>query len=186
MSFTDRAPGRAWARLLAEKHDPEVGAVIGDAVKERSGAWYAMITRAVARGELPRGTDPRLLLGMIGAVVDAWNANAPAMLTYIAKGSKRSGYARASIQRLLSSRVVSRSSLPPRPIGSSTRVRFRAEVPHGTMRERLEATCDLHDVAIAQLVARLRRSKPDITDAEIDAWLQGGDPGWGRPIKLPR
>ena len=58
------------------------------------------------------------------------------------------------------------------------------------MRERLEATCDLHDVAIAQLVARLRRTRPSITDteidAEIDAWLQGGDPGWGRPIKLPR
>src|SRR5262249_45726243 len=37
-------------------------------------AWYTMVTRAVARGELPNGTDPRLLLGMLGAVVDAWNA----------------------------------------------------------------------------------------------------------------
>src|SRR5690606_33057416 len=34
-----------------------------------------MVTRAVARGELPQGTDPRLLLGMLGAVVDAWNAS---------------------------------------------------------------------------------------------------------------
>ncbi|HEX2688195.1 MAG TPA: helix-turn-helix domain-containing protein, partial [Kofleriaceae bacterium] len=34
VSFGDRAPGRAWARLLAEKHDSEVAAVIGEAVKE--------------------------------------------------------------------------------------------------------------------------------------------------------
>jgi AcrR family transcriptional regulator len=74
MSFSRRVEGRAWARLLAEKHDPEVRGIIGDAVDERSGAWYAMVTRAVARGELPEGTDPRLLLGMLGAVVDAWNA----------------------------------------------------------------------------------------------------------------
>ncbi len=74
-SFRRRVEGSAWARLLAEKHDPEVRAIIGDAVEERSGAWYAMITRAVARGELPGGTEPRLLLGMLGAVVDAWNAS---------------------------------------------------------------------------------------------------------------
>jgi AcrR family transcriptional regulator len=80
VSFKDRVEGRAWARLLAEKHDPEVGAVIGDAVDERSGAWYAMVTRAVARGELPKGTDPRLLLGMVAAVVDAWNARSPGRL----------------------------------------------------------------------------------------------------------
>ena len=76
VSFKDRVEGQAWARLLAEKHDPEVSAVIGDAVKERSDAWYTMITRAVARGELPNGTDPRLLLTMLGAIVDAWNASA--------------------------------------------------------------------------------------------------------------
>jgi AcrR family transcriptional regulator len=80
MSFKDRVEGRAWARLLAEKHDPEVSAVIDDAVQERSGEWYAMVTRAVARGELPDGTDPRLLLGMLGAVVEAWNSNASGRL----------------------------------------------------------------------------------------------------------
>jgi AcrR family transcriptional regulator len=80
VSFKDRVEGQAWARLLAEKHDPEVSAVIGDAVKERSDAWYTMVTRAVARGELPDGTDPRLLLGMIGAVVDAWNASSSGRL----------------------------------------------------------------------------------------------------------
>lgn len=74
LRFHERVEGRAWARLLAEKHDPEVGAVIGDAVEERSGAWYAMVTRAARRGELPEGTEPRLLLGMVGAIVDAWNA----------------------------------------------------------------------------------------------------------------
>jgi len=81
VSFKDRIEGRAWARLLAEKHDPEVSAVTDDAVKERSGAWYAMVTRAVARGELPEGTDPQLLLGMLGAVVDAWYARSPGKLT---------------------------------------------------------------------------------------------------------
>ncbi len=80
VSFGRRAEGRAWARLLAEKHDPEVRAIIGDAVRERSGEWYTMVTRAVARGELPEGTDPRLLLGMLGAVVDAWNAKSPGRL----------------------------------------------------------------------------------------------------------
>jgi hypothetical protein len=40
VSFKDRIEWQAWARLLAEKHDPEVTAVIGDAVKERSDAWY--------------------------------------------------------------------------------------------------------------------------------------------------
>jgi len=75
ISFKDRVEGQAWARLLAEKHDPEVDAIIGTAVQERSHAWYAMVTRAVARRELPTGTDPRLLLGMLGAIVDAWNAS---------------------------------------------------------------------------------------------------------------
>jgi len=39
-----------------------------------------MVRRAVARRELPDGTDPRLLLGMLGAVVDAWNASSPGRL----------------------------------------------------------------------------------------------------------
>jgi AcrR family transcriptional regulator len=80
VNFKDRVEGQAWARLLAEKHDPEVSAVIGDAVKERSNAWYAMVTRAIARGELPKGTDPRLLLRMLGAIVDAWTASSSGRL----------------------------------------------------------------------------------------------------------
>jgi AcrR family transcriptional regulator len=80
VSFRGRVEGQAWARLLAEKHDPEVSAVIGDAVQERSDAWYLMVTRAIVRGELPEGTDPRLLLGMLGAVVDAFGASGPGRL----------------------------------------------------------------------------------------------------------
>jgi AcrR family transcriptional regulator len=80
VTFKRRVEGRAWARLLSEKHDPEVEAIIGGAVKERSGAWYAMVTRAIARRELPKGTDARLLLGMLGAIVDAWNARASGRL----------------------------------------------------------------------------------------------------------
>lgn len=81
VNFKDRVEGQAWARLLAEKHDPEVSAIIDDAVKERSAAWHAMVTRAIARRELPKGTDSRLLLGMLGAVVDTWNAKSAGRLS---------------------------------------------------------------------------------------------------------
>jgi len=114
VSFKDRVEGKAWARLLAEKHDPEVRAVIGDAVKERSGAWYAMVTRAIARGELPAGTDPRLLLGMLGAVVDAWNASSPGRLKdELLEAAVRTVVAGArsgSLVRSTTSRRASRSS----------------------------------------------------------------------------
>ncbi|MFO0662983.1 MAG: TetR/AcrR family transcriptional regulator [Polyangiaceae bacterium] len=73
--FKDRTEGQAWARLLAERHDPDVRGVIGDAVKERGDAWYAMVSRAISRDELPKGTDPQLLLRMLGAIVDSWTAS---------------------------------------------------------------------------------------------------------------
>ncbi len=104
----DRVEGQAWARLLAEKHDPEVDSIIGDAVKERSGAWYTMVTRAVARGELPDGTDPRLLLGMLGAVVDAWNASSSgrlkadlleAAVRTVVAGARSGSLVRSSVRR---------------------------------------------------------------------------------------
>jgi AcrR family transcriptional regulator len=63
--------GRAWARLLAERHNPEVEAIIGPAVRERRGEWIAMVTRAIDRGELPTGTDAQLLLDLVRSVVDA-------------------------------------------------------------------------------------------------------------------
>jgi AcrR family transcriptional regulator len=122
VSFKDRVEGQAWARLLAEKHDPEVSAVIGAAVKERGDAWYAMVTRAVPRGELPEGTDPRLLLGMIGAVVDAWNASSSGRLeaalldaavrTVVA--GARSGSLVRSGGRRGSARARPRKGMPPR------------------------------------------------------------------------
>jgi len=80
VTFKDRVEGQAWARLLAEKHDPEVSSAIGGAVKERSDAWYNMVTRAITRREIPKGTDPRLLLGMLSAIVEAWNTKAEGRL----------------------------------------------------------------------------------------------------------
>jgi AcrR family transcriptional regulator len=63
--------GRAWARLLDERHNPEVEAMIQGAVDERGGEWKAMVSRAITRGEIPRGTDPRLVLHLVRAIVDA-------------------------------------------------------------------------------------------------------------------
>jgi AcrR family transcriptional regulator len=63
--------GRAWKRLLEERHSPEVEAIVGDAVNERRDEWRSMITRAIDRGEVPRGTDARLLLDLVRAIVDA-------------------------------------------------------------------------------------------------------------------
>jgi AcrR family transcriptional regulator len=78
--FKHRVEGRAWARLLAEQHDPEVRTIIGPAVEERSASWRELVERAVARGQLPKGTDPGLLLGMLKAVVDAWTPSPPGRL----------------------------------------------------------------------------------------------------------
>jgi AcrR family transcriptional regulator len=122
VSFGRRVEGSAWARLLAEKHDPEVYAIIGEAVEERSGAWYAMVTRAVARGELPEGTDARLLLGMLGAVVDAWNAGSP--------GRLKAGLLEAAVRTVVagarSGSLVRSSGRPVRGVSTSrTRGRSR-------------------------------------------------------------
>jgi AcrR family transcriptional regulator len=66
-----KVEGRAWASLLRERHDPEVEAIIGAAVKARRDEWRSMITRAVDRGELPPRTDPQLFLDVVRAIVDA-------------------------------------------------------------------------------------------------------------------
>jgi AcrR family transcriptional regulator len=70
-SFGRKIEGRAWARLLDERHNPDVEAIIADVVIERGDAWKAMVTRAVDRGELPPGTDAQLLLHLVRAIVDA-------------------------------------------------------------------------------------------------------------------
>ena len=66
-----KVEGRAWKRLLEERHVPDVEAIIGDAVNERRDEWRSMITRAIDRGEVPPGTDARLLLDLVRAIVDA-------------------------------------------------------------------------------------------------------------------
>jgi AcrR family transcriptional regulator len=63
--------GRAWARLLDERHSAEVEQIVGKAVDERRGEWRSMITRAVGRGELPRRTDAQLVLDLVRAIVDS-------------------------------------------------------------------------------------------------------------------
>lgn len=81
VSFKERVEGQAWARLLAEKHEPDVAALIADSVRERSDEWDDLIARAIKRRELPKGTDPRLVFGMLGPIVDAWNAKAGGRLS---------------------------------------------------------------------------------------------------------
>jgi len=120
VSFKGRVEGRAWARLLAEKHDPEVAAAIGAAVKERSSAWYAMVTRAIARRELPAHTDPRLLLSMLGAVVETWNASASGRLSEellqtavrtVVAGARTGSLVRASERRRARARAAARHEI---------------------------------------------------------------------------
>lgn len=127
MRFKDRVEGRAWARLLSEKHVPEVHSIIGDAVEERSGAWYEMITRAVARGEVPGGTDPRLLLGMLGAIVDAWNAKSAGRLKpELLEAAVRTivaGVRSGSLVRARARRVGARSSATTRRASAKKRAR---------------------------------------------------------------
>lgn len=70
-TFGRKVEGRAWARLLDERHNPEVEAIIGDIVNKRGGEWKSMVTRAIDRGELPAGTDAQLLFDFVRAIVDA-------------------------------------------------------------------------------------------------------------------
>jgi AcrR family transcriptional regulator len=72
--YRRKIEGRAWARLLDERHDPEVETILGDAVNERSAEWRQMITRAIQRRELPAGTDAQLLLDFVHAIVDSRGA----------------------------------------------------------------------------------------------------------------
>ena len=61
---------RAWARLLDERHHPEVEALVGAAVEGRRAQWHAIVIRAIARRELPMRTDPQRLLDFVRAIVD--------------------------------------------------------------------------------------------------------------------
>jgi AcrR family transcriptional regulator len=106
-TFGRKREGRAWARLLEERHDPEVDAIIGDAVDERRDEWRSMVTRAVDRGDVPPGTDAQLLLDLVRAIVDSRSAarRLDAAWLSIAVRTVIAG-ARAGV---LSSRVAKRS-----------------------------------------------------------------------------
>ena len=66
-----KTEGRAWARLLEERYRPEVEAIIGAAVAERSHEWRSMATRGIDRGELPPRTDVQLVFDLVRAIVDS-------------------------------------------------------------------------------------------------------------------
>ena len=70
-TFARKTEGRAWARLLEERYRPEVETIIGAAVAERRGEWRSMVTRGIARKELPRGTDVQLVFDLVRAIVDS-------------------------------------------------------------------------------------------------------------------
>lgn len=72
--------GRAWARLLDERSNPEVEAIIGTVVKARGAEWRAMVTRAIERGEIPPRTSPQLFLDVVRAIVDGANRSSPPRL----------------------------------------------------------------------------------------------------------
>jgi AcrR family transcriptional regulator len=70
-----KVDARAWARLRAERYDPEVEALVGSVVDERGAEWRNMITRSIKRRELPVGTDEQLLLDFVRAIVDSRGAH---------------------------------------------------------------------------------------------------------------
>ncbi|HEY5936990.1 MAG TPA: TetR/AcrR family transcriptional regulator [Kofleriaceae bacterium] len=69
-TFGRQHDGRAWSRLLAERHSSEVESIIGDVVRGRAGEWREMLTRAVARGDLPARTDTEILLELVRYAID--------------------------------------------------------------------------------------------------------------------
>ncbi|MEO8707321.1 MAG: TetR/AcrR family transcriptional regulator [Kofleriaceae bacterium] len=68
--FGRKVEARAWGRLLDERSNPEVEAIVGDAVDERRAEWRSMVTRSIERRELPPGTDAQQLLDFVRAIVD--------------------------------------------------------------------------------------------------------------------
>jgi AcrR family transcriptional regulator len=83
-TFGRKTEGRAWARLLEERYRPEVEAIIGAAVAERRGEWRTMVTRGIARKELPPRTDVQLVFDLVRAIVDSRRSSgtlAPSWLT---------------------------------------------------------------------------------------------------------
>lgn len=70
LTFKRRVEGRAWARIIAEKHIPEVAAITQTAQREGTENWLRIVARAIARGELPKRTDTELLIDMVRVIID--------------------------------------------------------------------------------------------------------------------
>jgi len=85
-SFGRKAEGRAWARLVDERHDRAVEAIIGGMVDERRDQWRFMVERAIDRGELPPATDARLVLELVRAIADARGASSRLDATWLTLG----------------------------------------------------------------------------------------------------
>lgn len=85
-TFGRKVEGRAWARLLSERHGREVEAIIGNAVNERHDEWKSMVTRAMERRELPARTDAQLVLDLVRAIVDARSASPRLDTTWLTVG----------------------------------------------------------------------------------------------------
>ena len=62
--------GRALAQtMVGHADDPEIGRITEDFWSTRFDRTDVIVERAIARGELPEGTDPRLLMEMVVAAV---------------------------------------------------------------------------------------------------------------------
>src|SRR5215213_4587314 len=69
-ALTSTPRGRSLVRmLLVERAEPELAAIARTLRERRDVAAEQIIERAMARGELPEGTDPQLLLEPIHAVI---------------------------------------------------------------------------------------------------------------------
>jgi hypothetical protein len=75
-TFGRKTEGRAWARLIEERYRPEIQAIIGAAVADRRDEWRSMVTRGIARKELPPRTDVQLVLDLVRAIVDSRRSSA--------------------------------------------------------------------------------------------------------------
>lgn len=70
MARISTCEGEAVYRMIGLEMDhPEVASITRALRSEMHAPWYAIIKRAIDRGELPRGTDPRLIVEMLSATV---------------------------------------------------------------------------------------------------------------------
>ena len=112
--FGRNVEAAAWSRLRAERDRPDVEAIVGGVIDDRSAEWRAMVTRAIERRELPPGTDEQLVLAFVRALVDARGAQrsdvawlTAAVRTVIA-GASAGTLVRAGKQRRARRRTIGR------------------------------------------------------------------------------